>query len=517
MSNLQKIIYLTKTQYDTLAGGGTVGSLTGLNDEYLYCTTNDKILIDDLANDFVLPVSNGGTGTASFTIDSAIISGSSITAPLTTRAITNITTAATNPTANTDLITANTLMNYKGTTNIDTLGIVTSGTWSASTIEVNKGGTGVTSLTANSLLMSGTTTTSAITTRAISNVTANATITSGTDIPTLNTIYYGLAQINNADQSHADNIYAPTSAGTANQILVSSGGTNAPTWLATAEGAAYATTANGSLTFGTLPIAYGGTNNTTFDEGCVLYYDTTNSKISSTFLKYSTTDDVNYLYIMPSNTNLDPIHYINQNGIIQGSSLRIGVRGVQANGIQWRAYDSTNVVDPTYQTFDHGTYSWGSIYCQVPCKTTANAFVDGPQMYFLLRSKSNSASTSPTTNGYAEYYYLPRPANSLTASQTYYLYTTKDAYKIISCTAKISVNSGALVNVQANSLTSSTTAGAGYSPIAISKINTGNSNINVQMFNAQATGTAVVVCLKNTGSSNYSNISIEVRIVYLRS
>lgn len=57
--------------------------------------------------------------------------------------------------------------------------------------------------------------------------------------------------------------YAPTSAGTANQILVSAGDTSAPTWKATASGAAYATSANGALTFGTLPIAQGGTNATT--------------------------------------------------------------------------------------------------------------------------------------------------------------------------------------------------------------------------------------------------------------
>lgn len=36
MSYLQKIIKLTQAQYDSLAAGGTVGSYTGLNDNYLY-------------------------------------------------------------------------------------------------------------------------------------------------------------------------------------------------------------------------------------------------------------------------------------------------------------------------------------------------------------------------------------------------------------------------------------------------------------------------------------------------
>ena len=57
--------------------------------------------------------------------------------------------------------------------------------------------------------------------------------------------------------------YAPTASGTANQVLVSGGSGTAPSWKATASGAAYATSANGALTFGKLPIAQGGTNATT--------------------------------------------------------------------------------------------------------------------------------------------------------------------------------------------------------------------------------------------------------------
>ena len=152
-------------------------------------------------------------------------------------------------------------------TEIPTLSITdkTSGT-----LTVARGGTGVTSLTANSILVSGTTTTAAITTRAITNTTANAAITASTNIPTMNTIYYGLAKINNADQTHATIVYAPTSAGTANQILVSSGGTSAPTWKATASGAAYATGDNAALTFGTLPVGQGGTGRNTLDANNIL-------------------------------------------------------------------------------------------------------------------------------------------------------------------------------------------------------------------------------------------------------
>ena len=63
---------------------------------------------------------------------------------MTTRGITDITTAGSNPTANTNLITANTLINYKGTANINTLGTITTGTWNGSTIAIANGGTGAT-------------------------------------------------------------------------------------------------------------------------------------------------------------------------------------------------------------------------------------------------------------------------------------------------------------------------------------------------------------------------------------
>ena len=79
--------------------------------------------------------------------------------------------------------------------------------------------------------MSGSTTTAALTTRAVTNNTSNTAITNNnTNIPTMNTIYYGLVTVNNASQTRATGIYAPTSAGTANQVLVSAGGTSAPIW-----------------------------------------------------------------------------------------------------------------------------------------------------------------------------------------------------------------------------------------------------------------------------------------------
>jgi len=46
LSYLEKIITLTQEQYNTLANGGTVGSQTGINDDYIYLTTNPTTFND---------------------------------------------------------------------------------------------------------------------------------------------------------------------------------------------------------------------------------------------------------------------------------------------------------------------------------------------------------------------------------------------------------------------------------------------------------------------------------------
>ena len=88
----------------------------------------------------VLPVDRGGTGKTYLTAGSALIGGGESNT-ITLRAITNIASAGT-VTANDNLITANTLVNYIGSTNQTTVGIITSGTWNGDAIPVTRGGTG---------------------------------------------------------------------------------------------------------------------------------------------------------------------------------------------------------------------------------------------------------------------------------------------------------------------------------------------------------------------------------------
>lgn len=74
---LQKIIYLTQSQYETLADGGTVGSYTGLNENYIY-VTNGLMTTADLGN-IIVPVSKGGTGAASWASGKILVGNGSNT------------------------------------------------------------------------------------------------------------------------------------------------------------------------------------------------------------------------------------------------------------------------------------------------------------------------------------------------------------------------------------------------------------------------------------------------------
>ena len=90
MSQLEKIVKLTKAQYETLSTSGTVGSLTGLNNNYLYFVTDETVSSSDLGNDFLLDVPHGGTGKDSFTVGSVLVGNG--TAALTELTATNANT-----------------------------------------------------------------------------------------------------------------------------------------------------------------------------------------------------------------------------------------------------------------------------------------------------------------------------------------------------------------------------------------------------------------------------------------
>lgn len=80
-------------------------------------------------------------------------------------------------------------------------------------LPVEFGGTGASSFTPNSIIMSGASSTAPLTIRPITDNIVNTAISNNnTSIPTMNTIYYGLATLNNTvSQNRGINFYAPVS------------------------------------------------------------------------------------------------------------------------------------------------------------------------------------------------------------------------------------------------------------------------------------------------------------------
>ena len=99
------------------------------------------------------------------------------------------------------------------------------------TLAVSNGGTGVSSFTADAVIMSGSTSTSNLVTRNLSNSDAHSAIGTSQNIVTEQDIYYGLPQINNShNYDQATTIYAPITGGTANYILIAQGENSIPSW-----------------------------------------------------------------------------------------------------------------------------------------------------------------------------------------------------------------------------------------------------------------------------------------------
>lgn len=122
MSQLQKIIYLTRQQYETLLSNNNTGqvtyggvTLTGVQDNNIYFITDETVSATDLGDDFILPVSKGGTGKTSFTPNSLIVSGTSSTASLTTKTIATSITNDSNTLPNTAAVYNDALLKSGGT------------------------------------------------------------------------------------------------------------------------------------------------------------------------------------------------------------------------------------------------------------------------------------------------------------------------------------------------------------------------------------------------------------------
>lgn len=271
-----------------------------------------------------LPVSRGGTGATTFTSGALLIGNG--TSAVSTRTIKNMTAAGNLgwTAAATDIYipTVNTLAYWNGRYNDSTSNLA----------YCNKGAFG------NAV------------TYGVDDATANGALGTGTGLTTERSVYYGLVTVNNASQTRATGIYAPTSAGTANQILVSAGGTSAPTWKATANGAAYATSANGALTFGTLPIAQGGTGTATAPtQWGVIYaasttgYASTSAGTSGYLLQSNATSAPSWIQATNANT-ASTIVKRDGSGNFSAGTITANLTGTASNATT--TADTTNALYP---------------------------------------------------------------------------------------------------------------------------------------------------------------------------
>lgn len=152
-----------------------------------------------------------------------------------------------------------------------------------------------------------------------------------------------------AAASTAD-FYAPTASGTANHILASGGANTAPSWVATAKGAAYVTAANGALTFGTLDTAYGGTGATSFTRYGVIYANPATKLVST---------KGNAGYLLQGNGSAAP-------SWIQATDTNTVSTVVKRNASGTFSAESINLSNVTPLIFygvGSGTYQQASIQC----------------------------------------------------------------------------------------------------------------------------------------------------------
>jgi hypothetical protein len=221
-----------------------------------------------------LPAANGGTGFASYTLgDILYASGTSAVSKLAgntaatkqflsqtgtgTVSAAPVWSAVSKSDVGLGSVENTALSTWAGSTNVTTLGTVDTGTWNATTISVAKGGTGQTTYTNGQLLIGNTT----------GNTLTKATLTAGSGI----TITNGAGSI--------------TIASTAGGGTVTNVSATVPAFLSASVTDPTTTPAIGITLSGTaLPVANGGTGQTTYTDGQLLIGNTTGNTLAKATL-----------------------------------------------------------------------------------------------------------------------------------------------------------------------------------------------------------------------------------------
>ena len=350
------------------------------------------------------------------------------------------------------------------------------------TLPVNHGGTGATSFTANSIIISGSTSTSALTTRAITNNTSNTAITASTNIPTMNTIYYGLVTVNGSSQSRATGIYAPTSVGTSGDILQSNG-SGAPSWVAASDTWRTIQVNGTSIGSNTLNLKAGDNITLTRSSGDVTIaapiFTGASSSTNGSSGSVPAPTSSQYYYFLRGDGTWAYAYYVYQalsstnvwRKILATSNTASSATGTITSGSSSYAYynDSiamnpstgqlyapylnANGTSTSYNLYVNGTsylngtlYQTGYIFIvsdrsrynpyirvqNAAGNTAAELFYDRGNTtnissgvwYFREFSPNSTANTG--NSGYYENYYLPTVTTGRTASATYDILTTKN-------------------------------------------------------------------------------------------
>jgi hypothetical protein len=207
---------------------------------------------------------SGGSTSKTLTVDSNLTASTSLSLTGTSNRIT--VSGSTTLSAGGSVGTIDISASYVGQTSITTLGNITIGTWSADTISVSKGGTGLTSYTIGDLLYaSGTTTLSKLADVA----TGNVLISGGVGVAPsygkvgLTTHVSGILPIANGGTNTSSigaagtNVYsngtsfAFSTVGVIGQALIS-GGSGAPTWFNPSAGTLIFGGSSGQLSYGNI-------------------------------------------------------------------------------------------------------------------------------------------------------------------------------------------------------------------------------------------------------------------------
>lgn len=368
-------------------------------------------------------------------------------------------------------------------------------------LPVSSGGTGATSFTSGRLLIGNGT--NAIGTRAITNNTSDTAAVASTNIPNMNTLYYTLAQINNADQTRATTIYAPTAGGTANtQALVGNGTTTAPKWVNISpsititdgdasnapkinvsvlgqSGTAQPITSASTSVYGVTKLtdSYTSTNKTLAATGASILAAIQGLDVSSVggSGKYISAISETDGKISATATSTS-VSNTWTNGTTNGPTIKTTVNGVTGTGVAIPSATATTsgIVTTDAQEFagvktfhrlrvlgytandTAGQYSAieaattngttiGSIYIDAGSKSTIT------DSRWTMRQYSPTDPGSTTTTDFSEYYRLPSTTQGLTSNVYYNILTDKNLVTIAQGGTGLQSSPSMLVNLSSTS------------------------------------------------------------------